>query len=384
MRERSGPAPGLYVHIPFCSAVCPYCDFAVTVGDAARRARFIEALLVEIEALGSDSRRWAPFDTIFLGGGTPSLLGLEELERVLAALDLAFELSEDLQVSMEANPEDVSAESARDWARLGVDRLSLGVQSFDDGELAFLGRRHGPDAARCAIEAAKTSGLTVSVDLIYGLPGRSETDWLRNLEATVELEPDHVSCYQLTVEEGTPFATRSRRGEWIAPPDEAMAGLFFATHGYLERAGYRAYEVSNFAASREHRCRHNRKYWEHAPYLGAGPSAHSFDGVRRWWNRRAEHAWRLEVEAGRSPVEEREELTVVDLALEKLMLGLRTPSGVDLRRLAGIEARSFLTRNAAVLEAWVERGLLEVGDRRLRPTLAGMAQADALARALEI
>ncbi|MFQ5526977.1 MAG: radical SAM family heme chaperone HemW [Thermoanaerobaculia bacterium] len=377
----SSRSPGLYLHIPFCSAICPYCDFAVTTGDAERRARFVDALVAEV---GLEHRDWSAFDTVYLGGGTPSLLSAEELARVLEAIRESVSLAEAVHISLEANPEDVDGVRARQWLELGVDRLSLGVQSFDAEELVFLGRKHSPDDARRAVETGLATGFTVSMDLIYGLPGQAADGWQANLESAVALSPQHMSCYQLTVDSGTPFAVHSRRGDWALPGSDELEELFFRTHEFLGASGYPAYEVSNFARAEEHQCRHNRKYWQHVPYLGLGPSAHSFDGRRRWWNHRSERPWRLEVEAGRTPEADREELTFVDLALEKIMLGLRTPRGVDLRSLAGIETKAFLDRNARVLSRSVEEGLLEIRGKTLVPSLAGMARADGIARSIEI
>lgn len=379
--ESAGRAPGAYVHIPFCSAICPYCDFAVTLGDGDRREMFVRALLAEIRR---EREFGGPFDTIYLGGGTPSALEQAQLGRILEALRSRLSLIDGATISIEANPEDVSDQNVREWKALGIERLSLGIQSFDSKELDFLGRRHDPSDARRAVEVGLAAGAVVSMDLIYGLPGQSPASWQHNLELAVALAPQHISCYQLTVEPGTPFAVQRGRGDWRAPANEAVAELFFRTHEFLGASGYPAYEVSNFARGAEHQCAHNRKYWEHVPYLGFGPSAHSFDGRSRWWNQRAERAWRLEVGSGRNPIAGREDLTVVDLALEKIMLGLRTPAGVDLHSLAGIETSAFLERNSDVLSRSVERGLLDVGSRRLVPTLAGMAQADALARAIRI
>ena len=395
-------SPGLYLHVPFCSAICPYCDFAVTTGDAGRRERFVEAMIREIETV-AHPRAWGEFDTVYLGGGTPSALRAEQIGDLLAALDRNFTLtgtrtrcgasaldgsesvasSDRPMTSIEVNPEDVTAAVVGECAALGVDRLSLGVQSFDDDELRFLGRRHRALDARRAVEIGRGAGLVVSIDLIYGLPGQSPSAWRRNLETAVSVRPDHLSCYQLTIEPGTPFYIKSRRGDWTEPDNDELAELFYLTHRFLADAGYPAYEVSNFARSPEVECDHNRKYWEGAPYLGLGPSAHSFDGRSRWWNERSERAWRRAVEGGASPVADREKLDDRELALERVMLGLRTPGGVDLSVL-GVDLRDLLAANRGRLERFAREGLVRVEGARLIPTLDGMARADALARAIEL
>lgn len=383
----SAEAPGVYLHVPFCSAVCPYCDFAVTVDGEVAREKYRRALLDEIglAAVGGGAAWGAAADTVYFGGGTPSALPAETLAEVLAALAgrLAVPLagSTAALVFLEANPEDVTAATAVAWRRLGVATLSLGVQSFDPGALAFLGRRHEPDDARRAVEAAQAVGFAnVSLDLIYGWPGQTPERWRHDLETAVALAPDHLSCYQLTVEPGTAFGHQRRRGELVEMPDDEQATLFRLTHQLLADAGYPAYEVSSFARAPEHRSRHNRKYWRHAPYLGLGPSAHSFDGgARRWWNERRLAAWRSAVEAGRLPWAGEEELDRTQLALERLMFGLRTADGLDLADFRRRYEIDLAAANAELLEALEEEGLACVEADRLRLTLEGLAIADGLA-----
>jgi oxygen-independent coproporphyrinogen-3 oxidase len=281
----------------------------------------------------------------------------------------------------EANPEDVTAASAAAWRCLGVATVSLGVQSFESEPLAFLGRRHDPAGARQAVEAARAAGFdTVSVDLIYGWPGQTAERWRRDLEAAVALAPDHLSCYQLTVEPRTAFGHRRARGTLVEMPDDEQAALFRLTHTLLADAGYPAYEVSSFARGPEHRSRHNTKYWRHAPYLGLGPSAHSFDGAaRRWWNERRLAPWRAAVGAGRLPWGGEEQLDRGQLALESLMLGLRTAEGIELaafRRRYGID---LAAANADWIAQLAADGLARLDGTRLTLTLDGLVVADGLA-----
>ncbi|HEX6202053.1 MAG TPA: radical SAM family heme chaperone HemW [Thermoanaerobaculia bacterium] len=383
----AGDAAGLYVHVPFCSAVCPYCDFAVTVGGEVAREKYRRALLGEIALVAAaGGAAWgAAADTVYFGGGTPSALAAGTLAEVLAALGerLAVPLAGPAaaRVFLEANPEDVTAASAAAWRGAGVATLSLGVQSFDPGALAFLGRRHDAAGARRAVEAARAAAFTtVSLDLIYGWPGQTPERWRRDLETAVALAPDHLSCYQLTVEPGTAFGHRRKRGELAEMPEDEQAALFRLTHTLLADAGYPAYEVSSFARSPEHRSRHNRKYWRHAPYLGLGPSAHSYDGgARRWWNERRLAPWRAAVEAGRLPWAGEEGLDRSQLALESLMLGLRTTDGIDLaafRRRYGVD---LAAANGDLIASLEGEGLAQAGAARLRLTLDGLAVADGLA-----
>ncbi len=385
------PEPaGLYLHIPFCSAICPYCDFAVAVARRPeRRVAFVEVLVAEIGMHGPGGPAavdFGGFDTIYLGGGTPSILRGEELARLLEALRRQLDVAADASLFLEANPEDVDLERLADWRRLGVRFLSLGVQSFDDRDLAFLGRRHDAATARRSVELALAAGFdTVSIDLIYGLPHHDTAAWRPTLATAVELAPQHLSCYELTIHRRTTFGKRQARGELRELPDDAQAELFLLTHRSLAEAGYPAYEVSSFATDAAHRSRHNRKYWRHAPYLGLGPSAHSFDGRRRrWWNERLTPRYEKRIRAGECARDGWEELSDADLALETVMLGLRTPGGVDLARFAERFGVDLVAANRERLERLSVEGLLEHPPGRLVPTVRGLAVADALAAGLRL
>jgi oxygen-independent coproporphyrinogen-3 oxidase len=376
---------GLYLHVPFCSKICPYCDFAVTTGGRRRRAEFVASLIAEA---GLWTGEPFSFDTVYFGGGTPSALDPGDLARIVDALRSSLSISPEAWIFLEANPEDVTPESLAAWRRLGVRTLSLGIQSFDAGNLAFLGRRHTPEEARRSVHLAREAGFhTVSVDLIYGLPDQDLAAWRRDLEAAVALGPDHLSCYQLTVHEGTPFGRLAERGQLAELPEPAQADLFFLTHTLLADAGWPGYEVSNFARGPEHRSRHNRKYWDHTPYLGLGPSAHSFSAAsatRRWWNERMLGPWQEKVARGERPVAGSEELEAGQLALEELMLGFRTYAGVDLGRIRERYGIDLLEKNAAFIARLTAEGRVTIEGSRLVPTLAGLAVADSLARGFEI
>lgn len=376
-----GPA-GLYLHVPFCARVCPYCDFAVRTGDGARRGRFVEHLLREIELYADYPLE---FDTIYLGGGTPSQLAVDDLDRILEAAGRRLHLRSDLAVFLEANPEDVSAEAVASWRGRGVSTLSLGVQSLDPAELAFLGRQHGPEDARRAVGQALEAGFdTVSVDLIYGLPGQEPAAWRRALGAAVALEAQHLSCYPLTIHRGTRFGLLEQRGLLRPLPADEQGELFRLTHRVLNDSGYAGYEVSNFAAAPRHRSRHNVKYWDHTPYLGLGPSAHSFHDGRRSWNVRGTDPWEERIAGGERPIEGSETLDTEALALESLMLGLRTYDGVDLRRLRERYGVDLAAANEALLARLITDGLLSIAHDHLIPTLAGLAVADGLAARFEL
>jgi putative oxygen-independent coproporphyrinogen III oxidase len=375
-------AAGLYIHVPFCTSVCPYCDFAVLIAGEERRASWADGVVEEArlyEDLG------LVFDTVYLGGGTPSCTAPGRLAAVLEGVAESVDIVPDAEVYLEANPEDVSSVAAAAWRDLGIAMVSLGVQSLDDRELAFLGRRHTADQARRAAEVLLESGFhTVSLDLIFGLQGQTAVSWRDQLEQAVALGADHLSCYQLTFHEGTVLGRRKDQGLVRELGDDEQAELFDLTHELLADAGYRAYEVSNFARSPAHRSRHNSKYWDHTPYLGLGPSAHSFAGGRRWWNRRKLRLWRAALDQGQTPVEGEELLSDDQLLLEAVMLSLRTPDGIDLALVEERFGLDLLAANAEVVDRWQSTGHLVVEEGHIRPTVRGLAIADSLARSFEL
>jgi putative oxygen-independent coproporphyrinogen III oxidase len=380
--EGSAPAAGLYLHLPFCASVCPYCDFAVRVGKPARRRAFVDTLIEEIGRGGATALE---FDTLYIGGGTPSLLDPEDLGRILETARSTFRFRSGTRLYLEANPEDTNAAALAAWRELGFTTLSLGVQSFDNQALDLLGRRHTGDEARQAVEASLAAGFeSVSADLIYGLPGQSRDAWRQTVEQATALGPHHLSCYELTIHEKTGFGRRRARGQLRELPDTAQAELFLLTHGLLHDAGYPAYEVSNFASRPEHRSRHNMKYWDHSAYLGLGPSAHSFDGRRRWWAERTLPRWEARVRAGERAEVGSETLSDEQLASEALMLGLRTAAGVDLEILDRRYGLDLVERNRLLVEGLVAQGQLRVEGARIIPTLTGWLVADRLAASFEV
>jgi putative oxygen-independent coproporphyrinogen III oxidase len=363
-------AAGLYVHVPFCQRKCPYCDFASGT-DLAMVADWLRAIRQEMGFY----RDFAPrFDTLYLGGGTPSLLTTEQLAVLLESLQGHFTFAPDTEITLEANPDDLTLEILKNYLKLGVNRLSLGVQSFHDQELAFLGRRHDAAQARQALAWAREAGFAnLGLDLIYGLPGQTVDQWQRNLETALSFLPEHLSCYQLTLEAGTPLARRQAEGQFQPLPEETEREFFLFTSRFLEDQGYLHYEISNFARGHENRSRHNGKYWNHTPYLGLGPAAHSFRDGRRWWNYRSLQDYCQALNQGYAPVADEETLTPEQTRLEALYLGLRTREGVDLELMANVQ------RTKTVMQEIVRAGLAEVRDDRLRPTREGLVVAVRLA-----
>ncbi len=366
---------GLYVHVPFCSVVCPYCDFAVARMEEGDGERYVEALLREVRGWSAPG---VVFTTVYLGGGTPSALTPDQLGRVVEAVRARFQVSPDCEWTLEVNPEDVDAAAATSWRELGFERASVGLQSFDDHELRFLGRRHTAREGVRALAVLRESGPPLlSVDLIYGLAGSEPGRWRERAAALDGFE--HVSCYELTVHEGTPFARLAARGKRLQAPEAEKLVWFQTVQDTLGELGLAQYEVSNFARSPELESRHNRKYWRGVPYLGLGPSAHSFDGARRWSLLRSWRAWRAALVEGRSAVAMQETLTDAERLTEELMLGLRTVRGVDLDQLRARYGVDLRSARASALTRLLEEEWVVLEATRLRPTAAGLAVADRLA-----
>jgi len=359
----------LYIHVPFCARRCSYCDFAIAVRREVPSAAFREAVLAEWSRWLSDDRLagCSALSTIYLGGGTPSRLHGRELRSLIESLVSARPLLPGAEVTLEANPEDVTPESAADWRLAGVNRVSLGVQSFEPEVLAWMHRTHTASQVRPAVAMLRDAGISnLSVDLIYGLPAALGRDWSRDLERALELQPSHLSLYSLTVEASTPLAHWIDRGATIAAGDEVQASEFLLAHGRLTGAGFTHYEVSNYAKP-GFEAVHNRAYWTRRPYLGLGPSAHSALGGQRWWNIREWEAWRRAVGAGQMPVAGEEQLDEASRALEDLYLGLRTDQGVPETAIP-----------AGIRNAWTGEGWAELRDRRLILLPEGWLRLDAL------
>src|SRR5437870_7878189 len=372
--------PHLYLHVPFCQRRCSYCDFSIAVRKRIPAREYVDAVLGELAAVcPADPGRKAGesedlgLETLYLGGGTPSLLPPEAISALLTSLRDAFHVTSSrdaVEVTLEANPEDVKPEIAAAWRRAGVNRVSLGAQSFDNRVLQWMHRSH--DAARIgdAVRALRAAGFdNISLDLIFALPAELERDWARDLDLACALLPAHLSLYGLTVEERTPLARWISRGAAAAPDDERYAEEYLLAHIRLAAYGYQFYEVSN-AARDGRRSRHNSAYWSGRAYLGLGPAAHSFDGRVRRWNLPAWEAYRRAVAARRPVVEAVEVLTDEHRELESLYLALRTDAGMPVAALC-----RPLPPAAA---RWVARGWAEIRDQRLVCTPEGWLRLDAL------
>ena len=362
-------AAGLYVHIPFCSSRCSYCDFATGLYQSELAERYVRGLVTEIRA---SHYACETADTIYFGGGTPSLLAPSELERILAALYDRFKIAADTEITLEINPGSVTPEKLDAFRTLGVNRASFGAQTFDDAELAKLGRSHNTaDALRTFADLRAAGFANVSFDLIAGLPGQTLAGWQRNIKQALDLAPEHLSFYLLEVHSGTPLAEHIRRG--IQPePDEDLAGVMY--EWMLEQssaAGYEHYEISNLCRPGFH-SRHNVKYWTAAPYYGFGCSAHSYNGyTRRWSNHRDVLKYVETVESGAPPVVEEQQLSQTDVRAEALFLGMRLMQGVDVRRYRDSFGVDLRDEHREDLDRFCKAGLVEFEGDLLRLTRTG-------------
>jgi putative oxygen-independent coproporphyrinogen III oxidase len=367
---------GVYVHIPFCATRCGYCDFNTYTADEAGPDGYLDALLTELKMAGKVVQR--PVDTIFVGGGTPTLLAPRDLGRILDGIDATWGIGPDTEITTEANPESVTAASLRDLRTAGFTRISLGMQSAAPNVLAVLDRRHTPGRAPQAAAEARAAGFEhVNLDLIYGTPGESAEDFATSLDVAVGAGVDHVSAYSLIVEDGTRMAARMRRGELPYPSDDVAADRYLAADARLTAAGFDWYEVSNWATSAAARCRHNMLYWTGGDWWGLGPGSHSHVGGVRWWNVKHPSAYAKKLADGVSPGHGREILGAADRHVEDVMLRVRLVDGLPLTALdeAGL-AGAATARDAGLLDAAAYvRGNVVL-------TLRGRLLADAVVRDL--
>ncbi len=368
--------PGLYIHIPFCRTKCPYCDFYSVTG-TSKIPDFLLALEREMEMARP---AWACFDTVYIGGGTPSILSPEQIDGVLSGVRKNFFLSPGAEITFEANPADLNLSFLKFLTTIGINRLNLGVQSFDPLALEFLGRRHSAPQAVSAVESARQAGFAdLGLDLICGIPGQTMNSWRSTLSRASAFSPEHISCYQLTLERATPLGRALEEQIFSLPPEDDQFRFFMAASDFLEKAGYVHYEVSNFARGAGLASRHNQKYWEHTPYLGLGPGAHSFFGRRRWWNDRSLDQYLAAIENGAPAPGGAEELTPEDLRMEAFYLGLRTRRGIDLEAFSREHGCDLLVEKGRILKSFEAEGLLIFQHGRLLPTRKGLAMADSLA-----
>jgi oxygen-independent coproporphyrinogen-3 oxidase len=365
---------GLYLHIPFCAAICNYCNFNRGLHDDGLRRRYVEALIADIRR---HAKPTLPADTVFFGGGTPSLLEPAEVSAILSACRDSFAVADGAEITLEANPESATPAALAGFRAAGINRLSFGVQSFHDAELKRLGRLHSSATARQAVTSARAAGFdNLSLDLMMWLPGQQPADWLASVDALIDVEPEHASLYLLEIYPNAPLKDEMARAGWSVAPDDDAAEMYLDGLGRLERAGYEQYEISNVAKPGR-RSRHNLKYWQEGQWIGFGCGAHSTYGGERWrtLNGTTDYVERIaagaDVHLDRRPLDSQERLE------EALFMGLRLVEGLDLPAMRERHGVDIWGRYGQDLGTFVDAGLLvHEPDRRLALTRAGMLLAN--------
>ncbi len=355
-----------------------YCDF-YSQTDLSLIPAYIDALKEEIkQSAGSEKT----IETLYFGGGTPSVLTAFQIDQVINAVSSRFDLSSRSEITVEVNPKTIDEEKLKTYFSSGINRLSIGVQSFDDRKLKFLSRIHTAAHARDAIGSARRAGFeNIALDLIYGLPDESQRGWQADLDAALAEDPEHLSCYLLTAEPSTPLHDAVKKGRVRALNPDIQSQLFCYTAQALTRNGYDHYEISNFSKGRLNRSLHNSTYWQGKSYRGFGAAAHSFDGGRRFWNHSDIQLYIRDIQNNRPPVEERETLTEKQQMLEMIMLGLRTRDGIDLSFFESRFSQSFNSLFEALIRQVIETGLAEFLQGRFRLNLDGMMRLNAIVEA---
>lgn len=366
---------GIYIHIPFCKQKCTYCDFHFSTTFRPYRARMIDSLCKELE-IQKDYLENQAIETVYFGGGTPSILKMEELNQLLDTIHSNFDTSQLTEITLETNPDDISEPSISNWKNAGINRLSIGLQSFKESDLKWMNRAHNVrEAYNCVDLAVKNEIDNLTVDLIYGLPGLTNEEWVRHIETVIKMGVRHISAYCLTVEEGTALNSLVRKGTIIPASEQHQAEQFLLLVETLEKNDFSQYEISNFCKP-GYESVHNSNYWKGIHYLGIGPSAHSYNGTSRSWNIRNNHLYMDAVENG-SCWSETEELSKENVHNELLMTGLRTIHGVNLDQLNSILPldKDFYQQ----IEILTTEGLMEKDHRSIRLTKTGRLQADRIA-----
>jgi oxygen-independent coproporphyrinogen-3 oxidase len=363
----------LYVHVPFCARRCLYCDFAIAVRRDVPVDEFVAAIERELAIRFPEHDDW-PLETLYFGGGTPSRLGAKGMARLVEVIGRRTRLLENAEVTIEANPDDVVELDPAAWREVGINRVSLGAQTFDDSVLRWMHRVHDAAAIARSIDELRSAGFSdISLDLIFSLPENLGRDWRRDLERAISFDTTHVSLYGLTIEADAPLGKQVARGEVSEAPDERYEAEFLLADELLGGAGFDHYEVSNFARP-GHRARHNSAYWRGVAYAGLGPGAHGFDGTVRRWNAAAYTEWNRRLEKGTDPREGEEVLTSENRIAEEVYLGLRTADGLALHSAA----------ETAFVRKWVEAGWARTAGNQLTLTPLGWLRLDALAADLTL
>jgi oxygen-independent coproporphyrinogen-3 oxidase len=377
------PYGGIYIHIPFCVKKCSYCDF-YSITDLSPKISFLTSLKKEMQLAGQIP---LTFDTIYIGGGTPSVLGADNIGQSIAAAHRYFNIKPDAETTLEANPRTVTLDDLREYRNAGINRLNIGVQSFQNENLQFLGRIHSGNDALLSVEWARQAGFeNIGLDLIYGLPGQGKQNWLSDLNWAVKIQPEHLSCYMLTRESGTPLDRDMKSGRIHPPAEETVRELFDTSIDFLTTRGFAHYEISNFARMtgagfEPMMSRHNWKYWSFAPYVGLGPSAHSYLEPERYWNHRSIEKYLQDIREGKLPVAGKEKITREQMIMEAIYLGFRTTRGIDLDVFKSKFRLNFVQFFGETIAELETENMLRIDERRCYLTRKGLPLLDSIAAA---
>lgn len=381
----SHPA-GLYIHIPFCLRKCPYCDF-YSITDLSLQPAFLDALVSEMKMTCKLDK---VFDTLYIGGGTPSVLDEKAIDNIIKTAHQCFNITTNAEITMEINPGTVTLEKLKEYRKAGVNRINIGVQSFNAAHLDFLKRIHSEKEAQMAVKWAQKSGYeNIGIDLIYGIPNQTTSTWLKDLHSAVECHPQHLSCYMLSFEPGTPMHKDLKNSVFNPLPDQLVCELFEITQSVLNANEYVQYEISNFAhevidesgikSAQSNISRHNSKYWDFSPYIGLGPSAHSFIEPQRFWNYSNVKTYIQKLSMGRLPRAGKESLSRAQLMIEAVYLGLRQAKGIDVDAFDKKFGVNFEKIHAETIADLEKKGLMESSKNHFALTPRGMLYLDSIA-----
>ena len=366
---------GIYIHIPFCAIKCMYCDFYSIADREDSIPKFIEAIIKEIEQCEIDVSEWM-FDTIFIGGGTPSLIQEHHMDSILSCLNKKYDLSNLKELTIEANPGEAPKDRLKAFNSMGINRISIGVQSFQPELLKFLTRIHDRDQIFETYDNARSAGFNnINCDLIYSIPGQNWSHWNNDLDTIIRMDPEHISAYTLTAEKGTDLFSMVSNDAISMPSKDQESDWFTRTHAILSKNGYEAYEVSNFSKP-GFECIHNLHYWNIEPYLAFGPSAHGYDGKYRWNNARSLDQYIERVMSGNSPMSMKEEITLLDYTNEKIGFGMRMIKGIDLDMIPNKFQKKFKNNIKIIEQRYPDH--IQVSDKNFTFTQKGMLFADQL------
>jgi oxygen-independent coproporphyrinogen-3 oxidase len=367
---------GLYIHIPFCISKCSYCDFYSVDDQNDLIPHFVEALVLEIQGQASEQKNFS-FDTLFFGGGTPSLLSAIDYDLILQVLKDNFDLSELKEISMEVNPGEAPESKLGELLDLGINRISIGAQSFNERSLEFLTRIHSAKAIIDTLKSARNVGFNnINCDLIYGIPGQTIEEAKTDINNILFLNPDHISAYTLSIEEGTPLHNELMQGQFIPLPDSLSAEMYKTTQNLLQNSGYEQYEISNYAKN-GFECQHNNHYWNIDPYLGFGPSAHGFNGRIRWENINNINSYIDLAKNGQTTVIRKQQLTKTQINNEIVGFGIRKVSGFSIKKLSQSYQQQLMQKYKKLKSKW--DGMLILENDMLKLSQNGLLYADGIA-----